>query len=337
MAQDTPSIEVLQSSVARGEFSPVYLLHGEEDFLIDEATDVIVRGALTPDQHGFNLDVVYGNDSDARDIVAHASSFPMMADRRVVVVRDLDGLKNKELLTSYIETPLASTSLILQSAKPDFRRKPFTAAKKGGKVYKFDPIRDYQIANWIGRRAKQQRREIEADATKLLAAYVNTSLREIQNELDKLYLYASGKRVITADDVRAVVGVSKEYNVFALQNAIGARNMARATHILSHQLSAGESPILIIVMLTRYFVLLWKLQDMRRRKVPDPASQLGIHPSFFQDYVSASGNFSPAEIEQIFGLLATADEQLKSTSIPPAQILQTLVIHLAGGASIVAA
>jgi DNA polymerase-3 subunit delta len=337
MAQEGPTIEDLQAALARGEFSPVYLLHGEEDFLIDEATTQIVGAALTDDQRGFNLDVVYGNDSDAREIVAHASSFPMMADRRVVVVRDLDGLKNKELLASYVETPLASTSLVLQSAKPDFRKKPYTTAKKCAALYRFDPIRDNHIASWIGRRAKQQRRELDPDATKLLAAYVSTSLREIQNELDKLYLYASGNRLITADDVRAVVGVSKEYNVFALQNAIGARNLARATHILTHMMNAGESPILIIVMLTRYFVILWKVNDLRRRNARDIASQLGIHPGFLQDYVTAAGNFPSQEIERTFGILAAADEQLKSTTISPAQIMQNLVIHLAGNTRIAAA
>jgi DNA polymerase-3 subunit delta len=80
----------LQSALSKKEFSPIYLLYGEEDFLIEEATDAIMNAALTKDERGFNLDIIYGSEADTRDVVSHASSFPMVAERRVVVVREAD-------------------------------------------------------------------------------------------------------------------------------------------------------------------------------------------------------------------------------------------------------
>lgn len=328
MAKEGLTLDDLRSSLAQRVFAPVYLFYGEEDFLAEQATDLIVGSSMSVEQQGFNLDVVYGSDADARDIVSHASSFPMMADRRVVVVRELDKLANKELLSSYLEEPLPTTCLVLHSAKPDFRKKPYATAKRVASVIKCEPIREYQIPGWITKRVKQQGCEIDPEAVKILAAYVGTSLREIQNELDKLYIFVGKRQAIVSDDIRAVVGVSKEYNIFELQNAVGGKNLARSTEILDRMMDLGESPILIIMMLTRYFTTLWKLHDLRRRGSTDLASASGVNPYYLKDYVATLGHYSVAELERSFEILATADELLKSTSMGPSQVMQNMLIQL---------
>jgi DNA polymerase-3 subunit delta len=328
MAKGELTFDDLRSELAQRRFAPVYLFYGEEDFLAEQATDLIIDSVMSAEQQGFNLDVVYGSDADTRDILSHASSFPMMADRRVVVVRELDKLANKELLSSYLEHPSPSTCLVLHSGKPDFRRKPYVTAKRFATVIRCEPIREHQIASWIGKRVTQQGRKIDAEAVKILAAYVGTSLREIQNELDKLYIFVGEKQAIVSDDIRAVVGVSKEYNIFELQNAIGVKNLARSTEILSRMMDLGESPILIIILLTRYFTTLWKLHDLRRRGSTELASAIGVNPYYLKDYVAATGSYSVAELEHSFEVLATADEQMKSAPTDPSQVMQNLLIHL---------
>lgn len=328
MAKDGVTVDDLMSSLAQKKFSPVYLFHGEEGFLADEAANTLVSSALTREQQGFNLDVLYGSEADARDIISHASSFPMMADRRVVIVKEVDRLSNKELLASYLEHPSPSTCLILFSTKPDFRKKPFVTARRSAIVVKFDPMKDQQIPGWIGKRVRQQGREIDMEAAKILGDYVGTSLREVQNELEKLYVFVGNKKSISSDDIRAVVGVSREFNIFELQNAIGAKDLSRSTQILCRMLDAGESPILVIVLLTRYFTLLWKVLDVRRKGSSDVAGTLGINPFFVKDYVSAAANFTVIEIEHSFEVLASADEQLKSSTLSPEQIMQNMLVYL---------
>ena len=330
MAKDRLTIDDLRAALAQRKVAPVYLFCGSEDFLVEEATDLVIESVLAPEHRGFNLDVMYGGDADARDVASHASSFPMMADRRVVVVRDLDKLANKELLSPYIEQPSPSTSLILHSTKPDFRKKPYLIAKRASSIIWFEPIRDYHVAGWISKRLKQQGWDIEPEAVKILAAYVGTSLREIQNELNKLYVFIGKRRLITPDDIRAVVGVSKEYNVFELQNAIGAKNLARSTQVLSRMLDAGESPILLIVMLTRYFTTLWKLRDLQRHGVAggELAAKVGVSPYFIKEYVAAADRFTLSEIEHSFETLVRADEQLKTSSVDPLQAMQNLIVIL---------
>lgn len=328
MAKEGPTIDDVKGGLSEGKVPPVYLFYGAEDFLVEEATQTVIDALLPPEQRGFNLDVMYGGDADIRDIISHASSFPMMAERRIVVIRDSDKVGNKELLSSYIEHPSPTTCLILQAGKPDLRKKPFSTVRRTGMVVSFDPIRDYQIPAWIGKRVKQQGWSIDAEAVKIIAAYVTTSLREIQSELDKLYTFVGTKRTITSDDVRAVVGMSKEHNVFDLQNAIGQRDLDRSTTVLARMLDAGESPVFLVVMLTRYFQTLWRVYDLKRRGLgsAEVASKLGLNPFFIKDYIASVDRFTLSEVERAFERLVAADEQLKSSSIDPFQIIERAIV-----------
>ncbi len=330
MAKDDLTYEDVIASVARKEFSPLYLLYGEEDFLIEETADAILNAALTPDERGFHLDVMYGNEADAKDVMSHASSFPMAAERRVVIVRDADKLSHAELLTHYIEQPSPTTCLILSCTKPDFRKKPFVNLKKKAIVVECKPLWENQIPGWISRRVKKDKREIHADAASMLAAYVGSSLRELVNELEKLYIYTGEKKSITVDDVAAVVGISKEFSVFELQWAIGGCDVAKATEILGRMLAQGEQPVMMVAVLTRFFQTLWKLHDVRRRGVQGNQQyiQAGIF-SFADRYAQAVSRFSVHQIEEAFLALSEVDEKLKSTSTDSKLLLQTFIVHIA--------
>ncbi len=149
-----------QQSLKPDRFAPIYLFHGEEDFLIEEGVQLIMEKALDEGTKGFNLDVVYGSKVDAKDVVSHASSFPMTGPRRVVIVKEFEKLVNteiaKEIVAAYINKPLESTVLVLVSLNPDFRRKPFTDLKKRAELVECKPLYDNQVPAWIGDRIRKQ-------------------------------------------------------------------------------------------------------------------------------------------------------------------------------------
>jgi len=333
LAKDGLTYEELLASVRRKDFSPTYLFYGEEDLLADEAVEMIIEAALTEGERGFNLDVVYGGDADARNVVSHAAAFPMMAERRVVVVREFDRLSNRELLSPYIEKPSPTTCLILRAEKPDFRKKPYVAARKHAQVLEFRPLYENQVPAWIASRVKKEKKEISVEACKLLASYIGTSLREIQREIEKLLIYSGDRKSIEASDVMDVVGISREYNVFELQKAIGAREVERAVSILERMLMAGESATSIIVMLTRFYTFLWRIHDMGRRGVPnqEQSSELGIFkPNHLKEYQDAASKFSPSQIEAAFEHLAVTDFALKSSGGTPQLLMHLMLLKLFG-------
>lgn len=331
MAKEGHTFDDLTTALARKQFTPVYLFYGEEDFLIEEATDAVIDAALAQDERGFNLDRLYGSEADTRDVVSHASSFPMMAERRVVVVREVEKLGQPDVLASYIENPSPSTCLVLTSSKPDFRRKPFVTAKKHGFVVECKPLWDNQVPSWIVQRVKKSGHEIDLDAASMLLAYVGSSLREIVNELEKIYLYVGDKKIITVDDITSVVGVSREFSVFELQWAIGMKDTAKAAEILKHIIDQGEPhPILIVAVLTKFFQTLWKLHDVRRRGVQGAQQyvQAGIFGSLGEKYGHVANKYTMQEIEDAFIALADVDEKLKTSGGDPHMLMQTFVVNV---------
>ncbi len=330
MGREGPTLDDLRQALERREFSPVYLFHGEEDLLAEEATNLVVGAALSPEERGFNLDVLYGPDSDARDIMARASSFPMMAARRVVVVRELDRVPNKELLSGYLDHPSETTCLVLQVGKTDMRRKPFPQAKRHGLAIEFRRLYENQIPAWITAQVAVQGRSIAPDAARMLTTYVGQSLREIRSEIDKLFLYTGDRAEIRLEDVQAVVGASREYNIFELQRAVGGRRISQAVFIAGRMIECGESPIMVVVMLTRFFATLWRLHEMRRRNVPPAAqaAEAGLAPFQMKEYSEAAVLHDAADCELAFDALLSADEQLKTSAMDPRVILEVLMVRL---------
>jgi DNA polymerase-3 subunit delta len=334
MAGGGLSFDDLDAALRGGTLASLYLFHGEETLLVDEAVQRVVDTAMGDADRAFNLDVLSGSENDARDIVSRASSFPMMSERRVVVVRDVERMDGKglELLTHFVENPSPTTCLVLVAAKADMRKKPFTTIRKNGVVMEFKALYDNQLPAWIEKRVLRLGKTIAPEAGKLLAAYVGSSLRALDNEIDKLMLFIRDRTSISADDVAAVVGFTREFSVFELQKAVGAKNLPRAVEIMERMIDAGAGLPFVFTMLTSYYATLWKLADLRRRGVAERelAGEAGINPYFVREYLEALRQHGVGEIEQAFSHLAEADEQSKTGSRDPRQIMHLLLIRLIG-------
>ena len=332
MSKGNVTYKEVLSDLKKGKLSPVYLLFGDEDFLMDEAVEAIVGAALGDADKGFNLDVLRGTDADGRDIVARASAFPLNSDRRVVIVREPEKLSGREpeFLVQYLENPLASTVLLLVSGKPDFRTKLFSTAKSRGAAVEFRQFYDNQIPDWITERVQSLGRRLEPEGAKLLAACCGPSLRDVMNEIDKLFIYAGERTELAVADVSAVVGISREFTPFELQKAIGRRDTGRAITILERLMEAAVGIPVIVAVLTKYFLMLWKIHDMKRRGISsrEMAAAVRIPPYFFHEIEEALEFQPPASCEEAFVLLASADEQTKSGSADPRLVMQDLVVLL---------
>ena len=334
MSPKINTIDGVLTSLQEKNFHPLYLFYGLEDFLIDEAVTTLIENAVSPASQSFNLDVVYGGEVDVQDVVALASAFPMMSDHRVVIVRDAEKLAtseaSRELLLRYLEKPVQSTILVFVASKADMRLRVFKAFQDGGVSAEFRPLYDNQIPEWIRRRMNRLKRAITPEASQLLQAHVGTSLREILNEIDKLLVYVGEKRTIELEDVAAVVGVSRSFNAYELQKALSYGDAVRAMEILQHLLDAGDSPIGIIVTLTRFFQKVWVIPALRRKAHSDYelASALQVSPYYVREYVAAADRFLPGQVKSAFQALLEADTRLKSTQEDPRIVMTTLLYQL---------
>ncbi len=321
------TFEDFESSFSARDFHPIYFFFGEEGLLIEEVIALLIEHALDEAGKSFNLDIVYGGNTAGTDILAMASSFPMMGERRIVVVKEFDKVFDKDRLLSYLEQPSQTTSLVLVSTKPDFRNKIFKTLKECATLGEFKQLYESEIPRWMSNRVSKGGKKITPDAAQLVQTYVGRSLREIHNEIEKLCIYVGEKSIIDADDVNSVVGLSRRWNIFELQKAVGQQQLPRAVEILENMLQGGESPIGIIVMMTRYFQKLWLIPELLSRKQSEYqiAAAVGVSPVFIKDYIGAARGYSSIQIRQSFYRLTEADEALKSSVMDQRTIMILLL------------
>ena len=334
MAKTGLTYEQLDTAFRHRNFKPLYFLYGEETFLMDELQQVLIEHALAPHERDFNLDLVYGAEAEARAVLALCGAFPMMAERRVVVVRGFEQLEDNRLFTTYAETPNPSAVvLLLCMGKPNLTTHPYRALKQHAAWGAFKRLYDHQMPGWIQRRLQQFGYEIEPAAVQMLADYVGTHLHSAASEIDKLITYVGEHRRLTADDVVSASGQTREFNVFELQRAIGEGRYADAQRIAERMLSQapnsrGEA-LMIVSVLAGYFTKLWKLSECQAQRIPERemAQQVGISPYFIKEYVFSLRRFPPLVLEQAFAALLAADYELKGGSRRDARLVLTLLVR----------
>ena len=330
-----------RNRLASGSISPLYLLFGDEELLIDEAVDTLLKVVVDDSVRSFNFEQFNAPDIDLRDVAERAMAYPMMAERRVILLRNVDKKLNArssaEGFLSYIDAPAETTVLImtavgsrlLSRGKP---KKPYDRIVENGTAVEFKKLYDRDLPGWIIERMKSRGRKIEQEAVALFVNYAGGSLRTLSNEIEKLITFAEDRRSITVEDVRHVVGVSKEWNVFELQKAIGAKKLDLAVEIAERMVRAGEPVQVIVTMLVRYFTLLWRLLEIRARSRDrkDMAKQLGVPSFFIDEYLEATTRYGLPGVRTAFESLLAVDIAMKTGRFDPHLLMGLLVSSIVG-------
>lgn len=335
------SPDSFSTSLSKGIVSPIYLLFGDEEFLIDEALTRLVDTFVDETVRSFNFDQFHGSDADLREVVERSMAYPMMAERRVVVLRNLEkrlaGRKDAEkgMFTTFLETPPETTILILTAETASFlgrgkAKEPWNLIIEKGTAVQFKKIYDREVPGWIARRISAAGKRIDPEGVELFSAYVGSSLRTIHNEIEKLFTFVEDRPTITVDDVRMIVGASKAWNVFELQKAIGDRKVDLALEIGERMIAAGEPIQVILTMLTRYFTMLWRLLEIRARSRDrnEMARTLGVPSFFLEEYLAATNRYGLPGIRSAFDALLATDLALKTGRTESALVMQLLVTSI---------
>ena len=321
----------LLASVKQKDFLPIYLLVGE-GFQRQQAFSALIPAIIDPATKDFNLDVFHADDVNLDTLVDAVSSFPLMAERRVVVVKECDRLPSKTLkeLVNTVTAAGLSTSLILDAEKVDFRKDPFRQIRANGWAVEFKPLYDNKIPGWIQQRVREKAKKISEDAVDLLHSSVGTDLWALANEIDKLCLFVKQAPLITREDVEKVVGITKKNSVFELMNAIGTRQKDKALFVLDRMLEAGENTTHIIFMITRYLKNIIRARKGIEEHLPPEqiGKRIGIHSYFLGRFLDQAKDFSEVRTKKGLDALLQADNNLKRSYQSPRLIMELLVYRL---------
>ena len=328
------SFDDLATAFRHGRFAPLYFFYGEEGWFMDELQRLAVEHAVAPHERDFNLDVVFGPEAAAPAVLAQCAQYPMMAERRLVVVRGFEKLDDNALFKGYAEAPNPQAVVVLLCyGKPNTSAHPYRALKQHATWAEFQPLKDRHLPGWVEARFRDRRVDTEAGAAQMLAEMSGPDLRSLSAEVDKLITYVGGRGRVERDDVLHAAGHSAEQNPFELQNAISAGDLPRALRIADALLAQagnrrGEA-LKIVGLLSSYLIKLWKLTGCLAAGVPEPqlAGQIGVPPFYVRDYVQAARRLGTRALRQAFDALLAADMELKGGSHRDERLILTLALR----------
>lgn len=308
-------IEEILNHFEKKQFSPVYLLTGEENYYIDLLASKFEEEILDESEKDFNFTTLYGLETNAKEICSFAKQYPMMSEKRLIIVKEFQQLDKKELspLSVYIEKPLTSSILVLVNKNKTIDKKFLDKVNKSGTVFESAKLYDNKVIPWIENYVRSKNFKIEVPATNLIFEYLGNNLQKIANEIDKMSINLVAGSQITLSDVANHIGVNKDYNVFELQNAIGKLQHTKINTIVNHLLAnTNENPIqAMLPNLFAYFVKIAMVSQLKDKTNESVVSAIGVSPYFAKDYIYASQIFSLEKIYQNIEMIKDYDLKTK--------------------------
>ena len=318
-------------------FKPLYWLEGEEEYYIDVVMDYAEHYILSNSEAEFNRMVFYGKDASWSEVVNACMRYPMFADKQVVLLKEAQQMRDIDKLEAYIENPLPSTIFVasFKEGKLDKRKKIYKLLQKNGEVFNSEKLRDYKLPEWISEQVQAKGYAISSKAVMLLAEHIGNDLSRISNEIDKMTVNLGKRKEITEDDIENYVGVSKEYNVFELQDALSKKDLYKAMQIIQYfEGNPKAAPIqLVLPALYGYFSKLYSIFGLADK------SEAAVKPLFYNNPFAAKQALETAKkynyngVEQT--LLLLHEYNLKSVGIndsgtSDASLLKEMVVKIIG-------
>lgn len=342
----------IMSELKKKVYRPVYFLMGEEPYFIDMISDYIESNVLDESGKEFNQTVLYGRDITAADVIGAAKRFPMMSEHQVIIIKEAQNIKDlvgkekddekskskekvKLPFEIYLENPQKSTILVIcyKYKTVDKRTSLAKIIEKNAALFDSKKIYDNKVPDWINNYLKGKEYTVGPKASALLTEYLGTNLSKVSNELDKLMINLPPKSEITVEHIQTNIGISKDYNVFELQTAIGFKEVLKANRIINF-FSANEKEhpmVMTITSLYGYFCKMLNYHFLQDKSKASVASALGVHPFFVGDYERAAKNFSIGKLKTIFSWLREYDLKSKGVdrgSATEGELLKELVFKI---------
>ena len=328
--------EEVMIGLKQGKYAPAYMLCGKESYYIDLVANYIENNVLDEMAREFDQSIIYGKDlsgGDVSPVIGAARGFAMMGGYKVIIVKEAQNIKKWEALAMYMENPQPSTILVFcyKYGSPDKRLNLFKNwEKKGGVLMESEQLRDSQVEKWIRDYVAQRNKElkengdevrIDEKVTKILADSIGTDLAQIVGALQKLIDgRPEGVKVIDTALVERNIGISKDFNVFELQEALVKGDVVKANRITQYFASSKDHPMVKeLGILYGFFANLMIYHYLPDKSDRVAASALGVSPYFVKDYAAAAKRYSAGKTFAIIGYFREIDARSKGINNPSAK------------------
>jgi DNA polymerase-3 subunit delta len=330
---------------ASNKIYPIHIIHGAEDYLIEEEISKLMDQTLTPQGKGFDLHLFNGAEHGSQEIIQAAQTIPMFSAYRFVLVREADQMAEEDIerFTNYIQNPNPSTCLVLCAQSLGAWKKQQAKIEKVGRVLECPRLRGKGLVSWIKKRMEEKGKALADDTANYLVEVVGDHLQHLDNTLEMIFLSAGENRLIRLSDIEGIVSDIRVNTIFELTDAIGQQNLEKAFGILEKVLGSKVIPFkkeetpkyddpgpLLLSMMARQYRLIWRVKEMVAHQNSDAemAKSLRMSPWNVKKLEDQARRFSELSLKEGILNCQKADLALKRGHGPKNLLMEKLLIDL---------
>ena len=327
-----PSILDAIKDIRKRKYKQVYYFFGEDSYNLSTALHTLEESFQPLLQSEFDKETIYSEDRSISDILGLAIAFPFGSEKKLIIVKEAEKIKDKKPLKDYASSPAEFTVLAFfhNGSITNLSSEPFKTLDANEFLFEAKELKGKNLVLWLISEAEEKGKQLTEENAQVLVDIVGENRSMLEVQLEKICIFLNEKKEITLESIQQVSSELKQFNIFDLQNAIGLKDKAKSLSVANNLLDNGAEPTFIITMLTRYFTGLAKITELQSNKIPvqEAARIVGTHHFYYPQYVKARTLFSDLKLVEVFRSLLKADVSTKTTSADEKTIITLLIAEI---------
>lgn len=327
-----PSILEAVAEIKKRKFKPVYYFFGEDSYNLSFTLHTLEEAFKPLLISEFDKETIYSEDRSISDILGLATSFPFGSERKLIIVKEAEKIKDKKPLKEFAASPPQFTVLAFfhNGSITNLATEPFKTLIENNFLFEAKELKGKNLIDWLISLAEEKGKKLSDENAQVLVDIVGENRNMLEDQLEKICVFLNKEKEITIESIQQVSSELKQFNIFDLQNAIGLKDKSRSLTIANNILDNGAEPTYIITMLTRYFTGLAKITELQTKNTPvqEAARIVGTHHFYYPNYVKARKLFPDEKLVEVFRSLLKADVSVKTTTADDKTIITLLIAEI---------
>jgi DNA polymerase-3 subunit delta len=326
------SIMEIVGKVDKGNLLPVYYLFGEDNYLLQSALSTIETATAPLISSEFDRQTFYGDDKSLSDVLDFASAFPFGSEKKLLIFKQFEKVKNKKPLKEYTNSPVDFSVIVLihNGSISNLETEPYKSMIKHNWIFEAKELKGKALITWIINYTAKKGKTISEENAQMLIDISGENRNMLESQLDKINIFINEEKEITLGHIQSLSAKLKQHTVFDLQNVLGRKDKANTIKIAFNLLDNGAEPVFIVAMLTRYFTGISKVNELNKLKLPvqQAARFAGTHYFYYKNYQQARTMYSDSDLANVFRALLKADLSIKTTTSNGKSIITILLSEI---------
>ena len=319
----------LNKDLKEKKFKHIYLLYGEEDYLISMYKKRLINAMSDPDD-SMNYNYFEGKDTSVGQLIDLAETMPFFAPRRLIVVENSLFFKNsQDKLADYLKSFPETTTFLFVEREVDKRGRMFKAVTADGYAAEMKVQDTGMLQSWILGRLKNEGYRITNGAMNLLLLYTGADMNLIENELEKLISYCVEKKEIHAGDVETISSRRVEDHIFDMIEAVATQRQARALQLYYDLLALKVAPAKILILMNRQFNYMYQVKALQEKGYDrnSIAEKTNLKPFIAGKYLTQSQHFTLKRLRRLIERGCGIEESIKTGRIQDKLAVELMLIN----------